>query len=183
MTPQIDHLGKTSPVLRVSTNIYSVSKDICGKTFIFQLNLGMWPLKWIILEKWTMFWGFQPPFMGFLKTYMGKHSLGLSYVIQKNMLWSKAWNGKVSSNFQIYPGKSDDGPPWSQSLTWSQQLYIVYSFICYPALCVVIWSWAAGQVSHIFISSANFYQFTVVVVHLIAYGCSCVRCTKTTRKD
>ena len=36
MTPQIDHLGKTSPVLRVSTHIYWVSKDIDGKMFIFQ---------------------------------------------------------------------------------------------------------------------------------------------------
>ena len=46
---------------------------------------------------------------------------------------------QVSSNFQIYPGKTDDRPP-SQSLKWSQQLYIVYSFMCYPAFCVVIWS-------------------------------------------
>ena len=41
MTPQIDCLGKTSTVLRVSTHIYGVFKDIGGKTFIFQLNLGM----------------------------------------------------------------------------------------------------------------------------------------------
>ena len=41
MTPQIDHLGKTSPVVRVSTHIYGVSKDIGGNMFIFQLNLGM----------------------------------------------------------------------------------------------------------------------------------------------
>ena len=41
MTPQIDHLGKAGPVLRVSTHIYGVCKDIGGKTFIFQLNLGM----------------------------------------------------------------------------------------------------------------------------------------------
>ena len=36
MTPQIDCLGKMSPVLRVSTHIYGVSKEIGGKTFIFQ---------------------------------------------------------------------------------------------------------------------------------------------------
>ena len=30
MTPQIDCLGKTSPVLRVSTHIFGVSKDIGG---------------------------------------------------------------------------------------------------------------------------------------------------------
>ena len=34
--PQIDHLGKTSHVLRVSTHTYGVSKEIHGKTFIFQ---------------------------------------------------------------------------------------------------------------------------------------------------
>ena len=32
VTPQIDHLGKTSTVLRVSTHIYGVSKDKGGKT-------------------------------------------------------------------------------------------------------------------------------------------------------
>ena len=31
-TPQIDRLGETSTVLRVSTHIYGVSKDIGGKT-------------------------------------------------------------------------------------------------------------------------------------------------------
>ena len=36
MTPQIDCLGKTSTVLRVSTHIYGVSKEIDGKMFIFQ---------------------------------------------------------------------------------------------------------------------------------------------------
>ena len=41
VTPQIDCLGKMSPVLRVSTHIYGVSKDIGGKMSIFQLNLGM----------------------------------------------------------------------------------------------------------------------------------------------
>ena len=41
VTPQNDRLGKMNPVLRVSTHIYSVSKDIGGKMFIFQLNLGM----------------------------------------------------------------------------------------------------------------------------------------------
>ena len=72
MTPQIDHLGKTSTVLRVSTHIYNVSTDIGGKTFIFQLNLGRWPLKWFILEKQSLFWGFWHTFMGFLKNIGGK---------------------------------------------------------------------------------------------------------------
>ena len=35
MNPQIDHLGKTSTVLRVSIHIYGVSQDIDGKMFIF----------------------------------------------------------------------------------------------------------------------------------------------------
>ena len=34
--PQIDRLGKMSPVLRDSTPIYGVSKEIDGKTWIFQ---------------------------------------------------------------------------------------------------------------------------------------------------
>ena len=36
VTPQIDHLGIIVPVLRVSTHIYGVSKEIDGKTFIFE---------------------------------------------------------------------------------------------------------------------------------------------------
>ena len=32
---------KTSPVLGVSIHIYGVFKDIGGKMFIFQLNLGI----------------------------------------------------------------------------------------------------------------------------------------------
>ena len=38
---QIDLLKKMSPVLRVSTHIYGVSKEIDGKTLICQVNLGM----------------------------------------------------------------------------------------------------------------------------------------------
>ena len=40
MIPQIDCLGKTNTVLRVSTHIYGVCKEIDGKTFIFRVNLG-----------------------------------------------------------------------------------------------------------------------------------------------
>ena len=36
VTPQINHLRNMSPVLRVSTHMYGVSKEIDGKTFIFQ---------------------------------------------------------------------------------------------------------------------------------------------------
>ena len=41
VTPQIDHLGKTNPVLRVSTHTCGVSKEIDGKMFIFRVNLGI----------------------------------------------------------------------------------------------------------------------------------------------
>ena len=41
VTPQIDCLGKTSTVLRVSTHIYGVSEEIDGKMFIFRVNLCM----------------------------------------------------------------------------------------------------------------------------------------------
>ena len=35
VTPQIDHLAKTSTVLRVSIHIYGVSQELAGKMFIF----------------------------------------------------------------------------------------------------------------------------------------------------
>ena len=31
--------------------------EIDGKMFIFQVNLGMWPLKLIVLENQALFWG------------------------------------------------------------------------------------------------------------------------------
>ena len=55
VTPHSDRLRKTSPVLRVSTHIYWISKEIDGKMFIFRVNLGMCPLKSIVLEKRTLF--------------------------------------------------------------------------------------------------------------------------------
>ena len=39
VTPQIDHLRKMSSVLRVSTHIYGVSKEIDAKTFFFRVSL------------------------------------------------------------------------------------------------------------------------------------------------
>ena len=41
MTPQIDGLGKTSTVLRVSTHSFGFFEEIDGKMFIFRVNLGM----------------------------------------------------------------------------------------------------------------------------------------------
>ena len=70
VTPQIECLGKTIPVLRVSTHIYGVPKGIDGKMFIFLGNLGMSPLKLIISEKWALFWWFQHTFMGFPRSEM-----------------------------------------------------------------------------------------------------------------
>ena len=47
----------------VSTNISGDSNEIDGKMFIFQLNLVMWPLKSMVLEKQALFWGFQHTFL------------------------------------------------------------------------------------------------------------------------
>ena len=41
MTPQIGRLEKMCTLLRVSTDIYGVCKEIDGKTFIFCVNLGL----------------------------------------------------------------------------------------------------------------------------------------------
>ena len=64
----LHYIGKMNIVLGVSTHIYGVCKEIDGKTFIFRVHLGMWPLKSIISEKQALFWGFQHTFMGFLRT-------------------------------------------------------------------------------------------------------------------
>ena len=67
VTPQINCLRKMSPVLRLSTQIYGVSKEIDGKTLIFLVNLGMWLLKSIVSEKQTLFWWLQHTFLAFLR--------------------------------------------------------------------------------------------------------------------
>ena len=72
VTPQTDHQKKTSPVLRVSTHMYGVTKEIDGKTFMFRVNLGMWPLQSIVSENQALFWAFQHTFMGFPSRQMGK---------------------------------------------------------------------------------------------------------------
>ena len=41
VTPQIDCLAEMSTVLRISTHIFGVSKEIDGNMFIFRVNLGM----------------------------------------------------------------------------------------------------------------------------------------------
>ena len=65
VTPQINHLGETSPVLVVTTHVSGLSKEIDGEMFIFQVNPDMWPLKSIDSEKWALCWGFQHTFMAF----------------------------------------------------------------------------------------------------------------------
>ena len=47
-------------------------QEIDGKTFIFRVNLGMWPLKLIVLKKWALFWGFQHTVMGISEEIDGK---------------------------------------------------------------------------------------------------------------
>ena len=49
----------------VATHISGISKEKDGKTFIFRVNLGMWPLKLIVLEKQTLFWCFNTYLWGF----------------------------------------------------------------------------------------------------------------------
>ena len=43
-----------------------------GKTFIFRVNLGMWPLKWSSEKNRAMLWGFQHTFMKFPRRIDGK---------------------------------------------------------------------------------------------------------------
>ena len=47
VTQQINCLRKSSPVLSVSSHIYGVSKEIHGKTFMFQVNYVCDPLNWL----------------------------------------------------------------------------------------------------------------------------------------
>ena len=72
MTPQIDRLRKIKLCSEgFNIYVYGVSKEIDRKICIFRVNIGMWPLKLIILAKQAMCWGFQHTFMGFLRRYMG----------------------------------------------------------------------------------------------------------------
>ena len=63
VTPQIDQ--KTEPCSEGFNTHLWCFKEIDGKMFILRVNLGMWPLKSIVLEKQALFWGFQHIFMGF----------------------------------------------------------------------------------------------------------------------
>ena len=66
VTPQIDCLMEKQTLFwGFQLHISGDSEDIDGKTFIFRVNLGMWPLKSFILIKQALFWEFQHPFMQF----------------------------------------------------------------------------------------------------------------------
>ena len=113
VTHEIDCLGKSSPVLKVSTHIYGVSKERHGKTFIFQVNLGMWPLKLIVLEKQALFWRFSTCIYGISKEvdrkmFIFQVNLGLwplKLIILEKLpcsdfnihLWEKEIDGKMFS--------------------------------------------------------------------------------------
>ena len=89
MTPQIDRLRKTSPVLRVSTHIYGVSKERDGKTFIFQVTLDMWPLKLIVSEKQGLFWEFQHIYG------VSKERDGKTFIFQVTLdMWPSNWSSQ-----------------------------------------------------------------------------------------
>ena len=65
MTPQIDHFGKMSPVLWVSTHTYGLSKEIDGKTFSFESKPRHVTSQINHLGKSSPVLRFQHTFMGF----------------------------------------------------------------------------------------------------------------------
>ena len=64
-----------STVLRVSTDIYGVSKKIDGKTFIFRVNLGMWLLKSIVPDRGSPGLRVSTHIYGVSKDISGKSSI------------------------------------------------------------------------------------------------------------
>ena len=95
----------------VSTHIYGVSKEMDGKMFIFRVNLGMWPLKLIILEKRGLFWEFQHTFM------VSKEIDGKTFIFQVNLvMWPlkliifEKWSPVLMVSAHIYDvSKEIDG--------------------------------------------------------------------------
>ena len=72
MTPQIDCLLKTNPVLMVSTHIYGVSKEMDGKMFIFRVNPGIGTPQINYLQKMSPVWRVPTPIYGVSKQIDGK---------------------------------------------------------------------------------------------------------------
>ena len=57
VTPQIDHLGKSwAAVLRVSTHIFGISKEIDWQNIHRHWESRMWPFKSIVLQKEDLSW-------------------------------------------------------------------------------------------------------------------------------
>ena len=103
MTPQIDRLGKMSTVLGVSTHIYWVCKEIDGKTFIFKVNLGMWPLKSIVLGKMSTVLRVSTHIYGVSKEINGKMficrvNLGMWHV---KLIVLEKWPKTCTLNLQL----------------------------------------------------------------------------------
>ena len=69
VTPQIDRLGKTRPVLRVSTHIYGFSKEIEWENIHFESKpRHVTPQIESSKKNKLCFEGFNTHYMGFLRT-------------------------------------------------------------------------------------------------------------------
>ena len=106
VTPQIDHLRKTSPVLMVSTHIYRVSQEIDRKASILRVNLVMWPPNWLSWKIESCSKGFNTTVWG-SKEIDGKTSILIasSYItmhvqlqIKKTIITTRIWNSKYNDN-------------------------------------------------------------------------------------
>ena len=112
MTPQIDRLGKMSPVLRVSTHIYGVTRDIGGKMFNFSTKARHVTPQIDRLGKMSPVLRVSTHIYPVSKEIDVKTFIGLSFLfIEMKELCEARAKLEMSSNFQIYPGKTDDEPP------------------------------------------------------------------------
>ena len=110
MTPQIDCLGKTSTVLRVSTHIYGVSKEIDGKMFIFRFKPRHVTPQIDRLRKKSPVLRVSTHIYGVLKDIGGKTFIRSFVCNTKRPSVKQSIKWQVSSNFQIYLGKTDEPP-------------------------------------------------------------------------
>ena len=111
-----------SPVLRVSTHIYGVSEEIDGKTFIFRVNLGMWPSNQSSWKNKHCSEGFNTHLWGFSgDRWENVHWSFVSIYRNKRTLWSKSktWNELKFSDL-LPGGKSDWLPPFETARALSQ---------------------------------------------------------------
>ena len=86
----------------------------------------------------------------------------------------KSYNRRNTSAYIKIQTPQADGPPHSEAKAGNGiQLYILSSFIyiyCHFMYCL-IWSGASGQVSHAFLSMANFCQFLYDFIMLLLLLC------------